>query len=467
MKLSKIIQNPRLQRITASLLTTVGILLLGISFHKTVYLNLNGDLQKVETWAMTVGGFLEIQDLDLAEEDRFSPALGKLLWGNEIIHVVFANQIQIEIDDRTIELITAEKNPSNVLLEADLLLYPQDRVFIDGVRADQESLLSPGNDYRIQLLRATRVILISDDGNRDFYTDGPTLAEAFQQEKIEIFEGDDLSYPLDTVLDGNPLTVRLTRATPIMVRLGDETITIRSTAKTIGPALAGAGLALQGLDYSNPGENEPIPENRQVQVIRVREEILLNQEQISFSSEYQPVDDLELDQIQILKGGEYGLSGQRVRIRYEDDQEVSRELEKEWIIKEPIPRTIGYGTKINLQTIDTPNGPITYWRKITAYATSYNPTCPGCDNWTSSGTVLKKGTVAVTLEWYRYMKFSRLYIPGYGFGRIEDVGAGVPWSTNWVDLGYKEDDYVPWSQNVEVYFLAPAPPPDQIMYILY
>lgn len=221
------------------------------------------------------------------------------------------------------------------------------------------------------------------------------------------------------------------------------------------------------MDYSIPAELDPLPPNDQVQIVRVREEILLKQDQIPFTSEYQPADDLDLDQLQILTGGEYGLQAQRLRILYENEREVSRELEREWVIKEPSPRIIGYGTQVNLQTANTPDGQITYWRKITAYATSYDSTCPGCDTITSSGSVLKKGTIAVRLNWYRYMKGMRVYIPGYGFGTVEDVGGGVPWSVNWVDLGYKKGEYVPWSENVTVYFLAPIPPPENIMYVLY
>ncbi|MFN2281583.1 MAG: G5 domain-containing protein, partial [Anaerolineales bacterium] len=197
-----------------------------------------------------------------------------------------------------------------------------------------------------------------------------------------------------------------------------------------------------------------------------REEVLLNQDKIQFTSEYQPADDLELDQLSILSGGEYGLSAQRVRVTYENGEEVSRVVEKEWVLKEPSPRIIGYGTQIELRTANTPDGQITYWRKITAYATSYNENCEGCKTYTASGADLKQGVIAVRLEWYRYMKGMKVYIPGYGFASIEDVGGGVPWSYNWVDLGYKAKNYVPWSQNVEVYFLAPAPPPENIMYIL-
>jgi len=467
MKLPDFLKKPTFLKIAAGLAAVLGLFLIILSLNKTVYLNLNGDLEEYKTRALTVGSFLESQDLLFGEADQLDPDPGKILWGSETIYLMIASRVQIEIDDENIEVETAEKNPWNVILDAGYELYPKDRMILDGLAAGPNSQLSPGKDHHIQVFRATLINLHLEEGDLQFLTDGATLAAALEEEGIEIFEGDSVSYPLETILDGSPLSVALVRATPIEVHLGDKTITIHSTADTIGSALAGAGLALQGLDYSNPAENEPIPENNQIQLIRVREEILLNQEQIPFTSEYQAANDLELDQLQILSGGEYGITAQRLRVRYENGEEISRELEKEWVIKEPLPRIIGYGTKINLRTADTSDGQITYWRKITAWATSYNSSCPGCDNITSSGTVLKTGTVAVTLDWYRYMKFFKIYIPGYGFGRIEDVGGGVPWSANWVDLGYKKSDYVPWSENVTVYFLAPAPAPDKIMYILY
>jgi uncharacterized protein YabE (DUF348 family) len=337
---------------------------------------------------------------------------------------------------------------------------------LDGVPASKNTILRPGVDHVIEILRATEITLREESGEKRFFTDANTLAQALEAEDITLYPADELSFPLETELDGSPLNVELIRSIPVRVQLSDQTITIRTTAETVGAALAGVGLALQGLDYSSPPENEPLPEDSPIQVVRVKEEILLKQEQIPFTSEYQPANDLELDQFQILNGGEYGLSAQRVRIVSENGVEVSRELDKEWVIKEPIPRIVGYGTQINIKTANTPDGQIRYWRKITAYATSYNETCEGCKTYTASGADLRQGVIAVRLSWYRYMKGMKVYIPGYGFASIEDVGGGVPWSNNWVDLGYKEKNYVPWSQNVEVYFLAPPPPPENIMYVL-
>jgi uncharacterized protein YabE (DUF348 family) len=467
MNIFELVKKPTLQKVSAVVTAVIGVVLIAFSANKNIFLVINGELQEHTTFALTVDGFLEEQGILLQESDRVSPSSRTMLWGNETIFLTISKGIQIFADGQTISLNTAERRPENIILEAGLLLYPQDRLLVDGLSVGENSIMSPAESHSIQVLRGTDIELQTEDGIFHFTTDTDILADALWKENIEIFEADHLSVPLNTTLDGTPLRVKLIRSKPLLVILPEESVTIRTTANSVGAALAQSGLSLQGLDYSNPPEDEALPDNRQIEVIRVKEEVLLNQEQIQFSTEYQAVNDLDLDQLQIVSGGEFGIEAQRLRVVYENGSEVSREIEKEWIIRDPKPRVLGYGTKITIQTENTPEGEISYWRKITAWATSYNETCEGCSTYTASGAPLKKGVIAVRLAWYRYMKGARVYIPGYGFANIEDNGGGVPWSVNWVDLGYREVNYVPWSQNVTVYFLTPVPPPENIMYVLY
>ena len=467
MNILELIRNPKLQKVSAVVIAVLGIVLIAFSAHKNIFLVINGEMQEHTTFALTVDGFLDEQGIFLQESDRVNPSPGTMLWGEETIFLTISKGIQVYADGQTILLNTAERRPENIILEAGLLLFPQDRLLVDGLSVGENSLMSPAESHSIQVLRGTAIELQTEDGTFHFTTDTDILADALWKENIELFEADHLSVPLNTTLDGTPLRVELIRSKPLLVQLPEQSVTIRTTANSVGAALAQSGLSLQGLDYSNPPEDEPLPDNRQIEVIRVKEEILLHQEQIQFSTDYLPVSDQDLDQLQIVSGGEFGIEAQRLRIIYENGSEVSREVEKEWTVKEPKPRVIGYGTDINILTVNTQDGQISYWRKITAWATSYDSTCPGCDTITASGTVLKKGTIAVRLHWYRKMKGTKVYIPGYGFGTIEDVGGGVSWSTNWVDLGYKKENYEPWSQNVTVYFLTPIPPPENIMYVLY
>jgi uncharacterized protein YabE (DUF348 family) len=466
MQLPDLIKKPLFQRMTAGILAAAGIAFLILGLHKDIFLVINSQVQQHSTYALTVNGFLKSQGISLDQNDRIMPAPGTLIRNNEAIYLTVSSPVEVSADGETVSLTTAEPNPANILLEAGFQLYPKDRLLVDGKAASTRTRLSPGEPHQIQLLRATRISLLEGTDRIQFITDADTLGEALEKANFSLFPEDKLYPPRETALDGTPLSVELTRSKPLQVHLSNRTVTIRTTADTVGTALAGAGIALQGLDYSVPEEGGPLPVNDQIQVIRVKEEVTLIQEQIPFTSEYQPADDLELDQLQILSGGEYGLSAQRIRIVSENGTEVSRKVEKEWVIKEPVPRLIGYGTQVVLHTANTPDGQITYWRKITAYATSYNENCEGCKTYTASGADLRKGVIAVRLSWYRYMKGLKVYIPGYGFASIEDVGGGVPWSWNWVDLGYKSSEYVPWSENVTVYFLAPAPPSENIMYIL-
>jgi 3D (Asp-Asp-Asp) domain-containing protein len=121
---------------------------------------------------------------------------------------------------------------------------------------------------------------------------------------------------------------------------------------------------------------------------------------------------------------------------------------------------IGYGTNIVLRTIDTPEGPRQYWRRLRMYATSYHPAALGGDNVTATGRILTKGIVASDPRVIAYG--NTLYIPGYGEGVMADTGSAR--SGLWIDLGYDDANWVSWSRWVDVYLLAPVP--DNIRYLL-
>jgi resuscitation-promoting factor RpfB len=118
-----------------------------------------------------------------------------------------------------------------------------------------------------------------------------------------------------------------------------------------------------------------------------------------------------------------------------------------------------------MRTVDTPDGPLEYWRAVRMYATSYSP-CrifrDRCDSRTALGAELQKGVVAMTNAWCRYTCGDRVYVPGYGIGTVLDTGGGIP-GRYWIDLGYSDDDYVSWHHWVTVYFLAPLPANYQVV----
>jgi uncharacterized protein YabE (DUF348 family) len=254
--------------------------------------------------------------------------------------------------------------------------------------------------------------------------------------------------------------------TNLTITANGKTLPIVTTAQTVGQALAEAGIPLIGSDYSLPSENEALPTDGNIKVVRVSESVFLAQQPISFTSQLVASADVPLDQTQILQPGENGLTMQRIRIRYEDGNEISRVTEEETTVRPPKNRVLGYGTKIEIKTAVVDGVTIEYWRAVQMYITSYSPCRSGgdrCYPGTSSGATVKKGVVGMRYDWYLTMGGQPLYIPGYGFATVEDVCGGCV-GKPWIDVGYSDNDYQPWSSWVTVYFLTPVPA--NVIYVL-
>jgi uncharacterized protein YabE (DUF348 family) len=324
-----------------------------------------------------------------------------------------------------------------------------------------------GSAHSLQVKRATPVTVQFDGETRFISSNENTLAEALSNSGIQLLNADSITPNLETRLSGQEIQAKIETSAVITITTNDQEFSTRVVGSTVGEALTAAGIGLQNMDYTIPSEEELLPADGSIRIVRVREEIIFEQDPIPFSTQFQPAPQVDLDKQQVIQVGEFGIQARRIRAVYEDDLEVSRTVSEEWVAKEPRPRIIGYGTKTNIQTLDTSAGPIQYWRAVEAYATSYSPCRIGipdrCSYYTASGAELKKGVIGVIRSWYNNMRGQAVYIPGYGFGTIEDIGAGFS-DRHWVDLGYSDKDWQRWSGFVTVYFLTPVPA--NIMYAL-
>jgi uncharacterized protein YabE (DUF348 family) len=450
-------------RILGVALILAGLVLLGYSTRKTVILQVNDNSHSLTTSALTVAGLLQDENLPVRPEDHLAPAAGHWLQNGEAVRLEQAGQVSVEADGRTQILLNLERLPANLLAFAGVRLYPGDLVLVDGQPYAPDKPLPPGQSHSLQVRRAREIALKLGSKTLHFEAQAATLGEALTQAGIQLHTADKLSPPASTPLAASPasepLQAVLIPSQKLAVHVQEQEISFRSAASSVGEALAEAGLSLQGLDYSEPPAESALPADGQIRVVRVQEKVSIEQEPLAFETKLEPAPDLELDTRKVLQAGEYGLTARRVRVRYEDGQEVSRQVEAEWVAQQPKTRILGYGTKIVVRTLNTPDGPIQYWRAVQMYATSYSP-CriykDHCDSYTALGKTLQKGIVAMTNYWCRYTCGDQVYVPGYGVGTVADTGGGIP-GRYWIDLGYSDNDYVSWHQNVTVYFLAPVP----------
>ena len=436
----------------------VGSVMFILGLNRSVTLVIDGQSTTITTYALTVDDLLDNENIPLAPEDVLQPGVGTWLREGTVITLRHAVPVQIYADGTLHYLLSAERLPTSLLAAAAVTLFPGDQLLSEGSPISADVPLSePVQTVTLQVQRALPFTLTEGSQVQDLTSNMPALGQALWKTGVVIQSADHLQPVANTSLTAG-LEASLERARTLTIHTASGDITFLTAAKTVGEALTEAGLALQGLDYTNPTAEKPIPADRSIRLVRVQEEVIIENTPLAFETAYEPAPDLELDSQSIIETGEYGLTAHRVRVRYEDGQEISRQVEDEWVARQPRPRIVGYGTNIVKKSVGTDKGTIYYYRALTMWATSYSPASVGGSTTTASGKQLRKGLVGVN---YHYIPFgTMMYVPGYGYAEAADTGNIGP---RWIDLGYTDEDYVAWHQYVTVYFLWP--PPDNILWI--
>jgi 3D (Asp-Asp-Asp) domain-containing protein len=264
------------------------------------------------------------------------------------------------------------------------------------------------------------------------------------------------------------MRVTIDRSVPVVVEVDGRTLRTRTHRERVDEVLADLRVVLVGQDYTIPALDESVAEGATVRVVRVTERFLVRQDPIPFEVAWQPDPELEIDNQRLMQEGARGILEQRIRIRYEDGNEVARIVEDEYVALPPTTKIMGYGTKIVVRSLATPFGPVEYWRVIRMLATSYSASTAGTSpsspwyGYTRTGEKMRFGIVAVDPRMIKLR--SNVYVHNYGVGYAGDTGGAIKGRR--IDLGYDDDNLVLWYRWVDVYLLTPVPPPDQINYIL-
>jgi resuscitation-promoting factor RpfB len=427
----------------------------------TVTVIVDSDAQQTQTRVETVGDLLAQLGIVVTDYDTISPTQDTRLTEGMVIRIDKARSVMLAVDGETRVFWTPLTNPADILASAGLVAGERDRVLVDGTETTPEDLAAwPVPATRIALRHALPVHVIDGDERLSVYTTSGTVGQALFELGVTLYLADTVSPDVNTPVTAN-MEVSIYRSRPVSIIADGKTVQTRSQGSTVADALADAGVALVGMDYTLPGEDAPLQPGMHIRVIRVREESVIEETTLPFETLYQEDAGMELDQRAVIQTGQEGRQQTRVRVRYENGIETSRTPEETTIIQEARNHIIGYGTKIVLRTVDTPEGAREYWRVLHMYATSYHPAALGGDNITATGRILTTGIVGINPRIIPYG--TQVFVSGYGIGVAADTG-GPRRIPLWIDLGYSDEEYKAWSRYVDVYLLTPVP--DQIDYFL-
>ena len=456
----------------------------------------DGAARQVRTRCATVGELLQDLGVVVGAQDYMVPDSRSPVRPGMVVDVRHARLVTISADGAIREVYVHSQDVGEILQEAGIELEPGDQLRLNGqLRAgvqttelevpptssagSRAAALFPASSRegrlseplapvsRIEVERAT--LLYVDDGSAEqvVRTTARTVGEALTQAKTLLYLGDRVYPGTDAPLTSG-MHIRIERAVLISVLVDERTLRARTHCRTIGEVLGQLGVSLVGSDDVQPAFDGPVQEGMQIQVVRVSEQTIVEQQEIPFETQWTADPSLELDRSRMDDAGVVGITRRRYKATYRDGQQTDRVLDEEWVAQEPRPRKIVYGTRIVVRTLETLDGSIEYWRRIRVFLTSYTEaTCgkaPDDPEYgiTRLGWKMRRGIVAVDPQVIRLR--SAVYVPGYGKGIAGDTGGLI--NGRHVDLGYDVENITWHYEWGYVYLLTPVPSSSQIPWIL-
>ncbi len=413
----------------------------------------------------TVGEVVAAAGLALGQGDRLSPAAGAPADPATPIAIDRAAAVTVLTLDSAQTYHTQQTTLAGFLAEIGLIVPPGARLLADGQPVDAPGAQPLPGQIAIDPYKT--IIIVDGADRRRLRTTALTVGEALSEAGVSVAALDGVTPPRETAL-ASDMTITIDRAAPYTIHADGQTVAVFSGATVAGDVLADNGIALGALDYTRPALDAPVAPGDVIEVIRVTERIDTEDVTIDFQTVYEAAADLEIDTIVEASAGSPGVLQRRTRVRLENGVEVSRAPDGEVVTVPPVNHVIRYGTNIVMRTIDTEKGPVEYWRKVTMRVTSYTAAtsgkAPGDPGYgiTASGVQAGTGVVAVDPTVVPFKSY--VYVPGYGVAFAGDTGGGI--KGRFIDLGYDEGQLKSWRGTVDVYFLGPPPPAEDIRWIL-
>ena len=276
------------------------------------------------------------------------------------------------------------------------------------------------------------VVVEAPDRRITLNTKAGTVKEALGEAGLCLSEGDTTEpAPDEDVTDG--MVISVLRAAPVFLSCDGTVKVLMTTSGSVSAVIEQACVELGPDDYIKPSQEEQIPSDGLIRVVRVtfEEEDVL--QQIPFRRETRNDSSLEAGLIKVSRSGRPGSERVTYSVRYEDGQEVSREEIGRNTIKDPAPEVVLVGI---MREVSRGGQNIRFKKVLEVVSTAYCPCAKCCGKYanglTHTGMKATKGVIAVDP---RVIPLgTRVYVDGYGFAVAADTGGAIKGSR--IDVCY-------------------------------
>lgn len=285
---------------------------------------------------------------------------GNLVASNEITSSGNLTFVTINTEKLTHTFRTSSKDVREVLSQ-NKIAYGE----FDSIEPSLDSKLD-GNPITVTIKEALPVLIMDENLPIKVFSGYTEVDKILKQHKIKVKDEDKIEESLitDFAKEGwvGP-KIQINRAPKVNVNVDGAIIEVRTWGKTVKEALDGKGIVLGDKDKVNPSPETIITNGLEVDVIRVAESVVKKTVSVLRTTAYQDSYDLLKGQQEILDEGKDGQKEQTFKVIFENGKVTEQTLISENVIKGVTPRIIKRGKK--------PHNPNDYWPIIVEAGKKY------------------------------------------------------------------------------------------------
>ncbi|MCJ7739178.1 MAG: ubiquitin-like domain-containing protein, partial [Anaerolineae bacterium] len=298
----------------------------------------DGEVRRIFTQQSTVGALLLDASIEYDEAtDLVAPDPGAAIDSDSemTVYIRRARPVLVTADGQTVTVYTHGITPDVIIREAKVSLDAYDDLAVEGdLGLTGPGATESGSLPHVIITRAVAFTVDDDGVETAYFTTESTVGEALLQAGVTLYLADNVEPPLGTPM-ADRLYVQIDRSIPVQVTVDGRIMRSRTHRERVDQVLGDLGVVLTGQDYTSPTLDSSLAADTTIRVVRVSERFEIEQEPISFESVVQADPELEIDNTRLLQDGAPGILQRRIRIHYEDGQELSRSVENEYVAIPP------------------------------------------------------------------------------------------------------------------------------------
>lgn len=295
------------------------------------------------------------------------------------------------------------------------------------------------------LATAPQPLIIKIDGQPLLHkslhrTVGAALAEA----GVELGPNDAVQPDLSAnVARGTVITVN--RAVSVEVKVDGRNVLAHTPKAPVKDVLQAAQISLGPLDQVSLPLDSLVADGTTITISRVAEQIVTERYQLPVPLERLDDPQMERGRSRVVRGGTPGEAERLVKVTFVDGSQADRVVLNDQVLSSPVSKQVAYGT---LSVVSRGGKTVNFRTTLDTVATAYSFEA---GRYTATGQLARFGVVAVDP---RVIPLgTRLYVEGYGYGIAADIGSAIKGNRIDVFFESRQDAYKWGRRQAKVYVL--------------